>query len=96
MSTVTRLFSGPMRGSGDFILHANAGPQFVNRDSGVWGTITELEQPVGEPLDFPFIGAANMAVDNIAPRDDGIIDMWIHIDHDGALNYKIQVLVSND
>lgn len=96
MSTVTRLFSSPLQGNGDFVLHANAGTQFVNRDSGVWATICELSQPVGEPLDFPFIGAARMSVRNVAPRDDGIIDMWIQIEWGSPLNYRVQVVVSND
>ncbi len=102
MSTVTRWFTFPFQGNGDFILHVNVGriadigPIGVDRHSGVVASITELAQPTGEDLDFPFIGGARMAVHNIAPRDDGIVDMWVQVEWGGPLSLRIQFLVSND
>jgi len=37
-----------------------------------------------------------MAVHNIAPRDDGIVDMWVQVEWGGPLSLRIQFLVSND
>jgi hypothetical protein len=96
MSTVQRWFTPPLQGNGDFALRINLGQANVSRGSGVFATICELSQPSGEPLDFPFIGAARMAVHNIAPQDDGSVLCWVQIEWGAALNYRVQLLVSND
>jgi hypothetical protein len=96
MSTFTRWYTPPLQGNGDFTLRINLGQGQVNRDSGVCATICELSQPSGEPLDYPFIGGARMAVHNIAPQDDGTVLCWIQIEWGSALNYRVQLFVSSD
>jgi hypothetical protein len=87
---------------GNFVLHVNIGKisdignDGVDRHSGVWATICEVSQPSGEPLDFPFIGAAALAVENIAPQDDGTVLCVIGTNWSSPINYKVQFLVSND
>jgi hypothetical protein len=43
----------------------------INHQTNVVGSITELSQPPGQPLDFPFLGDGAMQILNIAPEDDG-------------------------
>jgi hypothetical protein len=52
--------------------------------------------PPNGPLDFPFIGGAAMEIRNVAPRDDGVVDVWIEVDWPVDLNFRYQLLVSND
>lgn len=86
--------SGVTRGHGDFVYHVRL--PGINRHSCILGTITETTAAPGEPIDFPFIGAADMAILNIAPRDDGIVDVWVHIDWDSDLNTKVQLVRIDD
>ena len=85
----------------DFVLYVNVGPQNeelegVDRHSTVLASICELATLPGQPLDFPFIGAAPMEIRNIAPRDDGIVEMWVHIEWlASALNGRINFVVIN-
>ena len=65
----------------------------VNRHSRVVGSITEIAQPPGEPLDFPFIGDAQMQILNIAPEDDGNVWLRISIGWDSDLNYRVTLFV---
>jgi hypothetical protein len=97
MATLTRFLitedgqpAGVTRAHGSFIYHVRL--PGINRHSCLWGTITEVSQPTGEPLDFPFIGAASMAIMNVAPRDDGVVDVWAQINWDSDLNLRIQLM----
>jgi hypothetical protein len=65
----------------------------INRHSAVFATICELSQPPGEPLDFPFVGAAGMEVRNIAPLDDGRVQWVSEINWDRDLNFRVKFLV---
>jgi hypothetical protein len=67
----------------------------VNRHSRVTASISELGGPPGGPLDWPFIGAANMSVLNIAPADDGAIYIRVHIAWDSNLYYRIVLFVEH-
>ncbi|MDE2219306.1 MAG: hypothetical protein KGJ52_02905 [Gammaproteobacteria bacterium] len=70
----------------------------VDRHSGVFATVTELGAPQRGPADFPFIGAAALAVRNIAPADDGTVQLWLAAGPPAysGLNVRIQFLVVND
>jgi hypothetical protein len=89
MSLVTFEFTG----NGDFI--------FVDLDWAIFGTgtqigrgnvvlasITEIDQD-GEP----FVGAATVAVHNIAPRDDNHIHMIVAVLWDSPLNCRVYMAV---
>jgi hypothetical protein len=67
----------------------------VDRHSTVLASVCELAAAPGNPFDFPFIGAASMEVRNIAPRDDGIVSLWIHVDWATPLHIRLNLLVAN-
>lgn len=107
MSTVTRWwvdFPTPFAGLWaipyqDFVVHVRVGPPAeggCDRHSAVVASICEIATLPGQPLDFPFVGNAAMQVLNIAPRDDGIIDMRVWVAWHEPLNVRINFLVSND
>jgi hypothetical protein len=48
------------------------GRDVLNRHSRVEMSVCELG---GQPLDYPFIGAATTAVLNVAPTDDGVMNV---------------------
>ncbi len=96
MSTVTRWWAYPLRFHGEWLWHINFGVGNVDRHSCVVAHICEIAQPTGEALDYPFVGAARMTVRNIAPRDDGIVDLWLSVEWGSDLNVKLGFLVSND
>jgi hypothetical protein len=112
MSTVTRYIaefemptvpSGPIAG---WVVDFNVslfvgtvgrlGGEGIDRHTGVWATITEVQQPPGQRFDFPFIGSANMSVLNVAPLDDGTVLLRVACIWPRALHCQIQLLVSND
>ena len=70
----------------------------VDRHSGVFATVTELSAPQRGPTDFPFIGSASLAVRNVAPADDGTVQLWLADAPPGFnnLSVRIQFLVCND
>ncbi len=104
MSTSTRWFAEFTTKSGNDIVSF----QFPTRDidpaggidrhSGVFATVTELSAPQRGPVDFPFIGAASMAVRNVAPADDGTVQLWLAVvpAEEINLSVRIQFLVCND
>ena len=59
--------------------HSPFGTNVINRHSHCIVSICELAQPPGQPLDFPFIGAATMRVHNVAPGDDGVLHVRFEI-----------------
>ena len=104
MSTTTRWFSEFGTGSVNEIVTL----QFPTRDidpaggvdrhSGVFVSATELSAPQRGLADFPTIGAAAIAVRNIAPADDGTVQLWLAIApaENCRLNVRIQLLICND
>jgi hypothetical protein len=75
---------------------SDRGRRGVDRHSTVLASVCELAAAPGHPFDFPFIGSASMEVRNIAPRDDGIVSLWIHIDWPRPLHIRLNLLISND
>src|SRR6476659_281879 len=74
---------------------SDGGRSGVDRHSTVLASVCELAAAPGNPFDFPFIGAAAMEVRNIAPRDDGIVSLWIHVDWATPLHIHLNLLVAN-
>jgi hypothetical protein len=70
----------------------------VDRHSAVFATITEVGAPPnGAPIDFPFIGDAMLAINNVSPQDDGTVKFVVRVVPDfWDLNIRVQFLVSND
>lgn len=83
--------AGVTRGHGRIIYHVRL-PD-IDRHSCVLGTITQLTDAPGEPIDFPFIGDASMAIMNCAPNDTGVVDVWCQVNWDSDLNFKVQLIV---
>lgn len=104
MSTVTRWFSEIPAASADDILTI----QFPTRDidpvggidrhSGVFVSVTELSTPPRGLPDHPAIGTASIAIGNVAPADDGTVQLWLVVSPPECsnLNIRLQFLVSND
>ena|ERR1700704_5506398 len=104
MSTVTRWFSEISAASAHDILTF----QFPTRDidpsggvdrhSGVFVSVTELSASSHGIADYPTIGASSVGVRNVAPADDGTVQLWLAISPPEALNLnvRIQFLISND
>ncbi|MER5635655.1 hypothetical protein ABT095_01720 [Kitasatospora sp. NPDC002227] len=82
------------RGNGTFTFDVGPFPAgVINRHSNVFASICELSQPSGEPLDFPFLGAATMTVDNIAPQDSGHVLLYVSVNWGSPLNFRIHLAV---
>lgn len=104
MSTVTRWFSEITTDTANDVLTF----QFPTRDidpaggvdrhSGVFVTVTELSAPQRGPADFPAIGVASISARNVAPADDGTVQLWLAVAPTDSvnLNVRIQFLISND
>jgi hypothetical protein len=80
-------------GQGSFTVAFPFGTGLVNRHSRVVCSICEIAQPPGEALDFPFIGAASMQILNVAPDDTGTVNVWMNINHDGDLNWRVMFFI---
>jgi hypothetical protein len=91
MSNFTADFLGV---SGQFIGTVNFGTAVINRHAIVMASVTEISQPSGEPLDFPFIGAAVMTVHNIAPQDNGTVQLVIDTGWGSPLNIRLSFVVN--
>ena len=65
------------------------GTNLINRHSRVVCSICEIAQPPGEPLDYPFIGAASLQTLNVAPDDTGTVWVWIAVYWDSDLNSRV-------
>lgn len=82
----------------DFIVHINVGGVAnggVDRHSVVLASITEVTSAPGHPVDFPFIGHAQMSVMNTSPRDDGIVDFRLWVNWSTPLNLRLNFIVVN-
>jgi hypothetical protein len=70
----------------------------VDRHSGVFVSVTELSAPPRGLADYPVIGTASLNVRNVAPADDGTVQLWLAIAPPDSvgLHVRLQFLVSND
>ena len=104
MSTVTRWFAEfTTKSVNDIVtfqfptrdIDATGG---IDRHSGVFATVSELGAPQRGPVDFPFISAATIAVRNVAPADDGTVQIWLTIAPSDQvhLSVRVQFLICND
>jgi hypothetical protein len=95
MSTVNTFLTNPFRGHGAFVINISGFPK-IDRHSKVIASICEVSAPQGEPLDFPFIGAAGMHIRNTVPLDNGTVSFWVQVDWDRDINLRMTIYVSND
>jgi len=79
-----------IRGHGVFDRVFTAPPGLINRHSTIFANICEISQPQGQPLDFPFQGAATMEIYNIVPRDDNSVAVRIGVHWDSDLNVRLR------
>ena len=78
----------------DFVIDIPMG-RIVNLHSTVLASIFELAAAPGHGFDFPFIGSASMEVRNVAPRDDGVVSVWVHVDWPSPLRVRLNLRVGN-
>jgi hypothetical protein len=78
-------------GWGTFDITFPFGSSIVNRHSRVEVSICELG---GQPLDYPFIGAATMSVLNVAPSDAGAVHVRFNIDWHDVLQWRATFFIS--
>jgi hypothetical protein len=74
---------------------ADVGPGGVDRHSMAIATICELQNAPGHSFEFPMIGAAVMQVWNVAPRDDGVVVLWVDVEWWDSLHVSLNILVVN-
>jgi hypothetical protein len=89
MGTVTRVRSLPFQAHGDFI--AEWPVTGVNRGTSLAAVITELDA-AGQP----FVGAASMEVQNVAPRDNGEVHLLCHVEWPVDLSLRLDLLTYHD
>lgn len=87
------VYTVDLQGHGTWVQSCTFPQSGVNRHSTVLANICEVQQPSGEPLDFPYIGAANMRINNIAPHDDEVVDLRIEVDWPKELHIRIHFVV---
>ena len=104
MSTVTRWISEFTAQSASEILTF----QFPTRDidaaggvdrySGVFVSVSEVAAPARGLADYPAVGTSCLGVRNVAPADDGTVQLWLVTTPPFAAptTVRIQFLVSND
>ena len=63
----------------------------LNRHSHVEVPVSELG---GQPLDYPFIGAATMTVLNVAPTDDGVVNVRFEIQWLSVLQWRATFFIA--
>ena len=61
----------------------------INRHSHVLVSICELGTIQGEPLDFPFKGAAVFTLHNVVPFDSGNVEITIDTGWDSPVNVRM-------
>ncbi len=79
---------------GQFVASINFGTGVINRHATVMANVVEISQPAGEPLDFPFIGAAVMTVHNVCPLDTGIVQVVVDTGWGSPLNIRLGFVVN--
>ncbi len=104
MSTVTRWFSEITTESANDVLTF----QFPTRDidlaggvdrhSGVFVSVAELSAPSRGLADYPTVATASISARNVAPADDGTVQLWLAIAPPDctSLHVRLQFLVCND
>jgi hypothetical protein len=66
----------------------------VDRHAVVLASLCELSQPQGEPLDYPFKGAAVLTLHNVVPFDDGHVELTIDSGWDSPINIRVYFSVN--
>ena len=79
---------------GQFTGTINFGTAVINRHAVVIASLVEFSQPAGEPLDFPFIGAAVMTIHNVCPLDNGTVQVVIDTGWGSPLNIRLSFVVN--
>jgi len=78
-------------GWGTFDIAFPFGRDVLNRHSRVEVSVCELG---GQPLDYPFIGAATMTVLNVAPTDDGVVNVRFEIQWSSVLQWRATFFIA--
>jgi hypothetical protein len=78
-------------GWGTFDIAFPFGRSVLNRHSHVEVSICELG---GQPLDYPFIGAATMTVLNVVPTDDGVVNVRFEIQWQSVLQWRATFFIA--
>jgi hypothetical protein len=78
-------------GWGTFDIAFRFGRNVLNRHSRVEVSICELG---GQPLDYPFIGAATMTVLNVVPTDDGVVNVRFEIQWKSVLQWRATFFIA--
>ena len=77
-------------GRGKIVHHVQTnGTEGVRPDSSVFAAVTEVDH---QNFQTPFIGNARVFVCNVAPGA-GYVDVWVHIDWDSDLPYRLTLLI---
>jgi hypothetical protein len=88
-------WTADLRGvDGIFDININFPPGVIDRHSLVLASLTELSQPQGEPLDFPFKGAAVLTLHNLVPFDDGHVEATIDSGWDSPINIRVHFAIN--
>lgn len=80
-------------GHGTFDVRFPFGTGNINRHSRVVCSISEISAPAGGPLDWPFLGSANMQILNIAPTDSGDVYVRINVSWGSNLNWRVMFFI---
>ncbi len=81
-------------GHGTFDIRFPFGPSQINRHSRVVCSITERGgAPGGGPVDWPFLGGANMAILNIVPTDTGDVYVRINVAWDSTIQWRVTFFI---
>ncbi|MFB6439047.1 hypothetical protein ACFCVY_20050 [Streptomyces sp. NPDC056411] len=81
-------FLGLMHGHG-IVIQPFTGLTGVTHNHAVMASLTEIH-PDGQP----FIGNAVMKICNVAPHDNGVVDVRVEISWDSDLPVRVSFLVS--
>jgi hypothetical protein len=68
----------------------------VNRFTSVMISLCEVTTDPNGALTVPFLGLANMYVYNVAPHDDGTVEVRGHVFWERDLNIWVNVLVGHN
>lgn len=67
-------------------------PNTIDRHSHVMISACELDQPSGEPLDFPTLGSGSIEIQQVAPRDDNKVDVKLSINTPNRVAYRLNIV----
>ena len=80
-------------GNGVFDVRFPFGQGTINRHSRVVCSISELGGPPNGPLDWRFLGSANLQVLNIVPTDEGDVWVRINVDWGSTLQWRMTLFI---